>query len=88
MQTPYNPISGTVYQGKNIPSLLSSGYESKEWATFIQWKKEGYKVKKGSKASYILTFAEVEKKTKNGKVTTGHAPRSYAVFNREQVTKI
>lgn len=56
---PYNPISGIVYQGRNV-SELGTG----EWATFIQWKSAGYKVKKGEHGKHIVKFIEMVEKTK------------------------
>ena len=84
IQTPYNPISGTIYKGMNIPALLTAS-KCLEWATFLQWKGKGYSVKKGEHGTGIRTFAEVETKSKSGKVESGHAPRYYTVFNRTQV---
>ena|SRR3990167_7580284 len=86
--TPYNPITGTVYQGMNIGALMSANSKCLEWATFIQWRNAGYKVKKGSKGTAIRTFAETTVKDKQtGKLETGHAPRYYVLFNKEQVEK-
>ena len=70
---PYNPISGTIYQGMNIGALLAAN-SCPEWATFLQWKGDGYRVKKGSKGTGIRTFAETtHKNTVTGKIESGMA---------------
>lgn len=85
MKTPYNPISGTVYQGSNITTLLTANGKCLEWATFLQWTEAGYKVKKGSKGTTIRTFAEGTKVV-NGKSENVTIPRFYTLFSKDQVT--
>ena len=83
---PHNPITGTIYQGMNATALAAAS-DCKEWATFIQWKAAGYSVKKGEHGQKIHAFPEVERRDENGGVHKGRAPRSYTVFNREQVAQ-
>ena len=80
--TPYNKTTGLEYQGYNINFLVMAGFKSPEWATFLQWKKAGYKVKKGSKGTHARTFVTVDKKKKTD---SGIAPRHFVLFNTEQV---
>lgn len=80
-----NMFTGTVYQGYN---QLFLGIESKEgftnkWATFLQWKQNGFKVKKGSHGVHCRTFVENTRATakdKNSKV-----PKWFVLFNEAQV---
>lgn len=67
------------YNGVNAAVLGDN-----EYATFLQWNKGGYKVKKGSKHTRIIKV--VETKDKNGKSKRG--VRFYKVFSREQVEKV
>ena len=82
--TPHNPFSGTVYQGKNATTLASAS-TTREFATFLQWKRAGFNIKKGEHGHIIYAFPEVERKNAAGKIEKGRAPRSYTVFSREQV---
>ena len=90
--TPYNKTTGLEYQGYNVNFLLMAGFKSPEWATFLQWKGAGYKVKKGSKGTAIRTFVSITKQTKKkgGAIVSesAHAPRCYTVFNIEQVEQV
>ena len=81
----YNKFTGMEYQGYNQVFLALTEFKAPEWATFLQWKKNGYKVLKGSKGTGIRTFVAVDKKSKSD---SGYAPRHYTVFNIEQVEKI
>jgi antirestriction protein ArdC len=84
---PYNSKTGKAYQGKNINALMQAS-DCREWATFLQWNDEGYKVKKGSKGTGIRTFvATIKKDEKTGESESGYTPRYYTVFNRDQVEK-
>lgn len=86
---PVNATTGQEYRGRNISELLARGYQSPEWATFLQWRGLGYKVKKGEKGTRGLTFGNTEEKDeKTGKVTRGGYMKGFVVFNREQVEKI
>ncbi len=84
---PYNKKTGLEYRGANVPALAGRGFRSLEWGTFLQWQELGYKILKGSKGSHIRTFIETTK-TENGRAVVSLAPRSYVVFNREQVTAV
>lgn len=88
MSTPFNPITGTIYKGMNIDALMRAS-KCLEWATFIQWRDAGYRIVKGSRGTSIRTFAETTTKNKQtGKLESGHAPRYYTLFNKEQVEKV
>jgi antirestriction protein ArdC len=47
--TPFNPVSGTIYQGINRIILTSKESSDPRWLTFLQLEKLGYFVKKGEK---------------------------------------
>lgn len=66
---PTSIVSRKGYQGVNTLLLGSSsmgkGYSGKYWATFDQWKKQGASVKPGEKATWIIYYANVNKKKQN-----------------------
>lgn len=76
-----NFFTGKEYQGKNALITSLSGFKKNEWAGFNQWKKNGYKVKKGSKGTRIQVV--FNKKDSEGKGVT-----TKAIFNIEQVEKV
>lgn len=83
MNTPIQAFTRIPYKGYNVDFLLlatsSKGYKSNEWATFLEWKKHGYTVRKGEKSVHCRTFQEDENKK--------HFVRYFCLFNREQVEK-
>jgi len=81
---PHNPFTGTVYSGENLYRL--SGNPCKEWATFLQWSQNGFKIKKGQKGTLVTRFIREQKKNKTtGKFEEVESIRNYTVFNRTQV---
>lgn len=84
---PFNPLTGTIYQGDNVGRLISAS-ECREWATFLQWKEAGHKIKKGEHGTTIFTFIPSEEKNKEGKIVSSTIARAYTLFNRTQVEKI
>ena len=86
---PYNATTGLAYQGRNIDTLMTSQYEAKEWATFLQWRAKGFKVIKGQHGTHCMTFGEHTKlDTKTGKAKAVGYMKGFVVFNREQVEAI
>ena len=85
---PYNHFTKMYYQGRNINALLATGYKEQAWATFLQWKQAGYKVKKGEKGTHGVTFGETTKTNKAGKVVASSYVKGFVVFNIAQVEKI
>ena len=73
-QLPYNPITGTKYQGNNAINLLSSGYSDPRWLTFkgiqeaSQRDKAEYRLRKGSKAETVLIYTPFAEKDENGNI--------------------
>ena len=71
---PSNAVNGTKYKGINSFRLSfaasKNGYKDPRWATFIQGKGKGWKLKDGSKGKGVLCekwlFQEKEKKDKDG----------------------
>jgi len=93
MEYQYNKITGKVYEGKNQAELLAAkeknGYKSNEWLTFLQARKAGLKIKKGSKAISIFRgFSKIEKKDKDGKIKVESSHYGFAkVFNMDCTEK-
>ena len=81
MQT--NAITRKEYRGNNQALLAQSPYQCGEWATFLQWRDSGLQVKKGEKGTHIIKIIEVI----NLRGETEKRPRTYVIFNREQVKK-
>ncbi len=73
-QLPYNPATGTVYQGSNAVNLLCSGRGDPRWLTFKQIQdasakdKAEYRVKKGEKAETIIIYTPFAEKDSNGNI--------------------
>ena len=85
----YNYITKKEYRGTNVfstaMSTFKNGFKSNEWATFKQWQSKGFKVDKGSKATYIIFFSKVEiedKKEKDKKFIP--ILKGYPIFNADQ----
>ncbi|MFD2742446.1 MULTISPECIES: ArdC family protein [Sphingobacterium] len=69
-ELPYNAITGNRYKGINSLSLLSSDREDPRWMTFNQASTNGWKVRKGEKASliqFVKTHELVAKRDEQGK---------------------
>lgn len=68
LEVPFNANTKIPYRGVNnfILSVISElkGYNDPRWLTFNQAKEKGYKVKEGSKATYIEVFKRIDKETK------------------------
>lgn len=62
---PRNPVTGSEYHGSNALYLLAvaawKGYGDPRWATFNQAKKNGWKLRKGSKAVAVEHWRSVVK---------------------------
>lgn len=83
---PNNPISGTVYQGKNVAILLGAcddlGYTKPEFVTYCQARDNGGQVRKGEKGIRCIKMVNFEdKKTKK----KSSRPTGFTVFNVSQV---
>lgn len=84
--TPQNKFTGHRYSGMNQFTLMFSGYKSTEWGTFNQWSKEGFRIRKGEKSTFIWSPPRTVKKDENGeKVVIFTVPKSIAIFNAEQI---
>lgn len=51
--SPINPTTGKAYRGGNALHLLSQGYEDNRWCTYNQANENGWKIRKGEKATWI-----------------------------------
>ena len=92
MNYAYNNFSGVMYQGRNQATLSATGFEKLAFGTYLQWKKAGYKVKKGEHGFCVINFAPTSevKKGKEGKpkVVASTSVRAYHVFNVAQVEAV
>lgn len=77
---PTNYTTKQPYTGSNALTLGGG-----EWATFIQWRDAGFKVKKGSKGTRLGRVLEYSTKNKEGKLEEKRGLKTFVVFNREQV---
>lgn len=83
-----NLSTGVAYSGLNEVVLhqikCAAGFESNKWLTFLQAKSLGLSVIKGSKGTKLVRIVDVfdSKKKENGK-----KPKSFTVFNENQVKK-
>lgn len=69
-ELPYNAITGNRYKGINSLSLLTADREDPRWLTFNQASANGWKVRKGEKASliqFVKTHEMVSKRDEQGK---------------------
>jgi antirestriction protein ArdC len=95
---PRNVITGQFYRGINIISLWTGSYEhgyaSGVWGTYRQWVRMGAQVRRGEKASHIVSYKTVEraadpKDLAQGASSEGPGQRVFArasaVFAAEQV---
>lgn len=82
MKYNYNYTTGREYEGKNQMTLAMAGFESKEWATYLQWREAGFKIKKGSHGQPIMAICKADEDNE----TVGI--KFYRVFNKEQTEKM
>lgn len=98
---PYNPVSGSRYQGINLVRLLIASiqerYEDPRWMTLKQANKQGYRIKKGAKSELLEKWVWtkiVEEENEEGeiekKVVKLKKPyvNFFRVFNAEQIDGI
>lgn len=79
----YKPITGI----KNVESIENWNENSELVLTFVQWKKEGYKINKGAKSVQLKAPLMKKDKDTGDYVPTGKY-RFFRVFDISQVTKI
>lgn len=58
---PINPTTGKAYRGGNALQLMGQGYEDNRWCTFNQANENGWKIRKGEKATWIEYWKWSEK---------------------------
>lgn len=84
---PKNGVTGRSYRGTNTAVLMAVGQgRSNEWATFLQWKGVGGKVRKGSVGAPVFLYKPLFCEDENGeqKVKRLLYRESY-VFNRDDI---
>ena len=84
---PTNALTHRHYTGIN-PLLLDlsgmrQGFQSRFWATFLQWKQLGGGVKRGSRGTRIIFFRPLEKTQTNDE---GEGMRSAYFFGLSEVS--
>ncbi len=62
---PTNAVSRKPYRGINWALLTLAGNNSKWWATYNQWRSLGGQVRRGEKATQIILYKPVTRKTVN-----------------------
>ena len=77
---PYNAKTKEHYSESNTLTLIASGYQLPQWATYRQWASIGYQVKRGSKGTRLKRVCTKEEKGKVKKYVKG-----FTVFNLAQV---
>ncbi len=88
---PRNAASGRVYRGVNILALWASSqmceYTQPYWATFLQWKSLGAKIRFGEKASVVVFYKRMDSEDdgEENEKETRFILKSSFVFNAEQV---
>lgn len=97
---PFNPFTGKEYEGYNTIALTTAKnarqYNSNEWATFLDWKKHGYKLVNargaGVHCRYVCSGTKVKSKdAKTGKVKTsteGFYMNYFVLFNADHAEKV
>jgi antirestriction protein ArdC len=91
---PINIQTNNAYRGINILALwvaqMRNQYSTNLWGTYKQWKDRGAQVRKGEKASLVVFYMQIERKTedsntKETKPTKALIAKASFVFNAEQV---
>lgn len=86
---PTNAVSRKPYRGINWALLTLSGHNSKWWATYNQWRSLGGQVRRGEKATQIILYKPVTKKTVNAegeeKVSSWPLMKTWSVFHSSQI---
>ena len=96
---PINAFNGKEYEGFNTIALATAkanrGYQSNEWATFLDWKKHGYKLNnakgKGVHCRFVCSGSKVKKANGKGKMVTsteGFYMNYFVLFNRDHAEKV
>lgn len=81
---PTNAVTGSPYRGMNMILLWQKEYQTQEWAGYHQWKSIGAQVRKGEKATYIMSRRKGSKEV-DGEPTWYNYYRAVKVFNAAQV---
>lgn len=94
---PFNPVNGKPYRGVNALMLGALPYEDPRWVTFADASRQGWRIRKGEKASPIFFWRKSISELKqdaNGRVIRVDRPVSRPVlsvinvFNAEQISGI
>jgi len=86
---PTNAVSRKPYRGINWALLTLEGHNSKWWATYNQWRSLGGQVRRGEKATQIILYKPVTKKTINDdgeeKINSWPLMKTWSVFHSSQI---
>jgi antirestriction protein ArdC len=85
---PTNAHTDAHYRGANVLNLWLSaginGYQSGKWASYKQWQKMGYPVRKGERGTLVVFYKQIKSTDPEDK---GYTLLRYShVFNADQVT--
>ena len=90
--TPMNAVSGRSYRGVNTLLLWAAasqaGYGTGEWATYRQWAARGARVRKGQRATTVLLWKPVDRRSAAEEGDSAErrlVARAFQVFNADQV---
>lgn len=85
--SPRNPITGTIYKGRNMLLFNAAPYDNCNWITYNEAEKLGGFAKKGQKSWPVIWFGNIPKKDSNGEKTESTFPllKGYPIFNVEQI---
>ena len=83
--SPRNPVTGTVYRGRNWLLLSLMGWDSPYFVTYNQARCAGGSVVKGSKGNPIIKASSVTKEDANGDKHDHFYVKGFTVFNSTQV---
>jgi len=75
-----NALTGHIYRGVNIFFTQHYGEGCREFVTFVQASKNGYKIKKGTRAVPTIFFKMLEKEQSNGKIKKTPFWKNWSVF--------
>lgn len=90
----YNIVTGKGYEGQNQAELVvkanKEGFTSKKWGTFLQWKDQNRKIKKGQHGTSVFKgYGAFDGKNKKGDRVTESRPLGFAkIFNEDQLEEL
>mgnify|MGYP000433392146 CR=1 FL=1 len=85
----FNFKTKKAYSGQNVATLMGAGFTSEYWMTYKQAQEMGYQVRRGSTGERLMKVVEKEVlNKKTGKLEKKKLPKTFVVFNMEQMDLI